>query len=83
MTIEDLNNFKSNIKTLAVKERWRPAQIQYAEDFIDAMFKGGPNVIPPFLLDTAKRTLIRDRFRLWKWARLTPNPAGHTAAPPR
>jgi hypothetical protein len=66
MTIEELNNFKADIKTLAVNEHWRPAQIQYAEDFIDDMYKEGPNVTPPFLLDTAKRILIRDRFRLCK-----------------
>ena len=66
MTTEELNSFKANIETLAVNKHWRPAQIQYAEDFIDRMFEGGLNVIPPVLLDTAKRKLIRDRFRQWK-----------------
>lgn len=46
----DLNSFKMHIKVLAVENRWRPAQIQYAEDYIEALFlKGEKAEVPPGL----------------------------------
>ena len=57
----NLESFKQDIKVLAVQDHWKPAQIQFAEDYIDAIAVDGPNALPQEL-DPTYAALIKQRF---------------------
>jgi len=58
-----LESFKQDIKVLAVAEHWRPAQIQYAEDYIDALVARGTDA-PLQGLDPEYAQVIKELYQL-------------------
>ena len=61
MSFED---FKSNIQKQAVEDRWRPDQIQYAEDYIDDLYKKGIKAKRQPKLDKEKADYIQNNFEV-------------------
>ena len=59
----DIDRFKSHIQVIAVQARWRPDQIQLAEDYIDRLAKKGLACRRPLQLKLVHATLILDEFK--------------------
>ena len=59
MSFED---FKSDIQKQAMEDRWRPDQIQYAEDYIEDLYEQGAEAPLTSGLDKKKADHIKAAF---------------------
>jgi len=59
-----LDQLKQDISTHAIKKRWKPDQVQRAEDYIDAIRSHGISVRVTAGLDAQHAQVIRGRFAL-------------------
>ena len=58
-----LESFKQDVQVLAIAQHWKPAQIQYAEDYIDSLVADGLETPLPQEFDPQYADLIKQLFQ--------------------